>query len=131
MELYLKVRLACSGGMSRRQAAKHFNISRDSVAKMQGNRVKQSSGDDAFKEIVVPSGDFSSEAQRVLSGGHSDEVVGHVLERGEIGRGMICSNPAFVVAKDHVHNPVRLFSIAQWLLTIGPNCLAGSAREVM
>ena len=34
MELYLKVRLACSGGMSRRQAAKHFNISRDSVAKM-------------------------------------------------------------------------------------------------
>ena len=34
MELYLKVRLACSEGMSRRQAAKHFNISRDSVAKM-------------------------------------------------------------------------------------------------
>ena len=67
MELYLKVRLACSGGMSRRQAAKHFNISRDSVAKMQGNRVKQSSGDDACKEIVIPSGDFSSEAQRVLS----------------------------------------------------------------
>ena len=34
MDLYLKVRLACSEGMSRRQAAKHFNISRDSVAKM-------------------------------------------------------------------------------------------------
>lgn len=34
MELYLKVRLAVSGGMSRCQAAKHFNISRDSVAKM-------------------------------------------------------------------------------------------------
>lgn len=34
MELYLKVRLACSEGMSRRRAAKHFNISRDSVAKM-------------------------------------------------------------------------------------------------
>ena len=34
MELYLKVRLACSEGMSRRQAAKHFNISRDSVSKM-------------------------------------------------------------------------------------------------
>ncbi|RVM62596.1 hypothetical protein CN126_35800, partial [Sinorhizobium meliloti] len=30
----LKVRLAVSEGMSRRQAAKHFNISRDSVAKM-------------------------------------------------------------------------------------------------
>jgi transposase len=34
VELYLKVRLACSEGMSRRQAAKHFNISRDSVSKM-------------------------------------------------------------------------------------------------
>ncbi|MDE4561791.1 hypothetical protein LOF24_27655 [Sinorhizobium meliloti SM11] len=34
MELYLKVRLAVSEGMSRRLAAKHFNISRDSVAKM-------------------------------------------------------------------------------------------------
>ncbi len=34
VELYLKVRLACSEGMSRRQAGKHYNISRDSVAKM-------------------------------------------------------------------------------------------------
>lgn len=34
MELYLKVRLACSEGMSQRAAAKHFNISRDSVAEM-------------------------------------------------------------------------------------------------
>ena len=34
VELYLKVRLAVSEGMTRRQAAKHFNISRDSVAKM-------------------------------------------------------------------------------------------------
>ena len=34
MELYLKVRLACSEGMSQREAAKHFNLSRDSVHKM-------------------------------------------------------------------------------------------------
>lgn len=34
MELYLRVRLAVSEGMKQRQAAKHFNISRDSVAKM-------------------------------------------------------------------------------------------------
>ena len=34
MELYLKVRLAVSEGMTQRQAAKYFNISRDSVAKM-------------------------------------------------------------------------------------------------
>ena len=34
MELYLKVRQACAAGMSQRQAAKEFNISRDTVAKM-------------------------------------------------------------------------------------------------
>lgn len=34
MDLYLKVRLACSEGLSQRAAARHFNISRDSVRKM-------------------------------------------------------------------------------------------------
>ena len=34
MELYLRVRQACASGMSQRQAAKEFNISRDTVAKM-------------------------------------------------------------------------------------------------
>jgi len=34
VDLYLKVRLACAEGMSQREAARHFNISRDSVAKM-------------------------------------------------------------------------------------------------
>ena len=32
--MYRKVRLACAEGMSQREAARHFNISRDSVAKM-------------------------------------------------------------------------------------------------
>lgn len=34
MELYLKVRLACDGGMSQREASRHFGISRDTVRKM-------------------------------------------------------------------------------------------------
>jgi hypothetical protein len=34
VDLYRKVRLACSEGMSQREAARHFNISRDSVRKM-------------------------------------------------------------------------------------------------
>jgi hypothetical protein len=34
VDLYLKVRFACAGGMSQREAAKHFNISRDTVRKM-------------------------------------------------------------------------------------------------
>ena len=34
VELYLKVRLACADGMSQRAAARHFNVSRDTVRKM-------------------------------------------------------------------------------------------------
>ena len=34
MELYLKVRVACDGGMSQREASRHFGISRDTVRKM-------------------------------------------------------------------------------------------------
>ena len=34
MELYRKVRLACRDGMSAREAARHFGVSRESVKKM-------------------------------------------------------------------------------------------------
>ena len=34
MDLYRKVRLACAEGMSQREAARHFGISRDSVRKI-------------------------------------------------------------------------------------------------
>jgi transposase len=34
VDLYRKVRLACAEGMSQREAARHFNVSRDSVTKM-------------------------------------------------------------------------------------------------
>jgi transposase len=34
VDLYLKVPLACAGGMSQREAGKHFNISCDTVRKM-------------------------------------------------------------------------------------------------
>ena len=34
MDMYRKVRLACAEGMSQREAARHYNISRDSVRKI-------------------------------------------------------------------------------------------------
>ena len=74
---------------------------------MQGNRVKESCGDEACEELVVPCCDFALEAQRVLSWSSSDEVEGDVLYGGEIGWGMIGSDPAFVVAEDHIHDPME------------------------
>ena len=72
----------------------------------QGNRVNKSCCDKACEEVVVPSGDFSFEAQAVLSGGPSDQVVGHVFYGGEVGGSVIGADAAFVVAEDHVHDPV-------------------------
>ena len=75
-------------------------------APRQGNRVNKSCCDKTCEEVVVPSGDFSFEAQAVLSGGPSDQVVGHVFYGGEVGGSVIGADAAFVVAEDHVHDPV-------------------------
>ena len=42
-----------------------------------------------------------------LPGALADQVVGHVLEGGEIGWGVIGSDTALVVTEDHVHHPVQ------------------------
>lgn len=72
----------------------------------QGNRVKESCGDEACEEIIIPCGDFAFETEAVFAGGFSDEIEGDVLERGEIGGRMIGADATFVVAEDHVHHPV-------------------------
>ena len=73
----------------------------------QGNRVKGSCGDEVCEEVVVPGGDFAPEAQGVLAFGVAEKVEGHVLDGGEVGGSVIGSHAAFVVAKDHVHDPVQ------------------------
>jgi hypothetical protein len=37
----------------------------------------------------------------------SEQVLGHVFDGGEIGRSVIGPNPTFIIAEDHVHNPVQ------------------------
>src|SRR5271165_4882406 len=59
-----------------------------------GNRVNGSCGDEAFEEVVVPRGDLAPEAQGMLAGSLSDQVVGHVFYGGEIGGRMLGSDPA-------------------------------------
>src|ERR1039458_9817679 len=72
----------------------------------QGNRVKNSSCDETCEEVVVPSGDFAFESEAIFAGGFSDQIEGHVSQRGEIGGGVVGADTAFVVAEDHVHHPV-------------------------
>jgi hypothetical protein len=72
---------------------------------MQGNRVKESCrSDKAGKEVVVPRGDFSLEAQAVLSGRPADQVEAMCLmvvwrgrdqyARGTRRRGRSCPGPS-------------------------------------
>src|ERR1035437_10031572 len=72
----------------------------------QANRVKNSSCDETCEEVVVPSGDFAFESEAIFAGDFSDQIGGHVSQRGEIGGGVVDAGRAFVVAEDHVHHPV-------------------------
>ena len=68
--------------------------------------MKESCGEDACEELIVPCGNFAFEAEAVFAGSFSDEVEGDVLDGREIGGCMIGSDATFVVAEDHVHHPV-------------------------
>lgn len=73
----------------------------------QGNRVKESCCDEAYEKIVIPRGDLAAETQGILARGSSQQVVRHVLDGREVGGGVIGSHPAFIIAEDHVHDPVQ------------------------
>src|ERR1019366_4457242 len=73
----------------------------------QGNRVNFSCSDEACEKVVIPGCDLAPETQRVLAGNLSEQVMGHVFDGGEIGRGVIGSDAALVVAEDHVHDPMQ------------------------
>ena len=57
--------------------------------------------------VVVPSGGFALESQGSLSWRQSDQVVCHVFDGAEVGRSVIGSQAALVVAEYHVHDPVQ------------------------
>jgi hypothetical protein len=42
---------------------------------MQGNRVKDSRGDEACEEVVIPRGDLAPDPQGVFAGGLSEQVI--------------------------------------------------------
>ncbi len=90
-----------------------------------------SSGDEACEADVVPGCDLSLDTQGVFAGGASDEVESDVLDGGEVGGGVVGSQAAFVVANDHVHDPVQAVLPAQWSRTMAPIWSAGRVSEVM
>jgi hypothetical protein len=57
--------------------------------------------------LIVPPCSFVPEADGILAYGLSGEIVGDVPAGCEIGWGIVGSDVALVVAKDHVHNPVQ------------------------
>src|SRR4051794_30730264 len=73
----------------------------------QGNRANRLCCDEAGEVVVVPCGDLSPEAERVLAGGSARQVQRHVFDGGEVGWGVVGSDAAFVIAEDHVHDPVQ------------------------
>src|SRR5262252_7426512 len=73
----------------------------------QGNRVKKLCSDETCEKVVIPGGDFAAETERIFARGSPDQVEGHVLDGGEVGRGVIGADTAFIVAEHHVHDPME------------------------
>jgi hypothetical protein len=69
--------------------------------------VKKSSCDEACEIVVVPCGGFASQAHGILTRSPSRQIVGHVFYRREVGWRIPGSHAAFVVAEDHVHDPMQ------------------------
>lgn len=91
-----------------------------------------SSCDEANEELIVPGCDFTLSAQRALPWSLANEVVGHVLERGEVGGRVILpytASPSRKIMSST--SQCRLFSTAQWPRMMGPIRCAASTREVM
>ena len=63
--------------------------------------------DEAWEVFVVPGVGFPLEGHGVLDGRHPVEVVRHVARGGDVGGRVPGSDPPFVVAEHHVHDPVQ------------------------
>src|SRR5260221_11384513 len=67
----------------------------------------KSYGDEAGEIFVVPACGFAAEADGILARGLSGEIISDMAAGCEIGWRVVGSDAAFVVAKDHVHDPVQ------------------------
>src|SRR3954467_13929188 len=77
------------------------------MASPQGDRANRLCCNEAGEVVIVPCGDLSPEAEGVLAGRSAREVQRHVLDDGEVGWGVVGSDAAFVIAEDHIHDPVQ------------------------
>src|ERR1700756_4115771 len=75
----------------------------------QGDRVERSIRDETCQVVVIPSGDLAADAQGIFFAGRfsSDQVEGHVLDRSEVGGGVMGADTALVVAEHHIHEPMK------------------------
>ena len=69
--------------------------------------MKKASGNEICEEGVVRGDDFAFQAEAVFAGGFADQIVSHVAEGGEVGGRMFGADSAFVVAEDHIHDPME------------------------
>ena len=67
----------------------------------------------------------------ILAGSPSHQVVRHVFDGGEVGGSVFGSDAAFVVAEDHVHDPVQAVLDRPMAADDRPDGVASKTSEVM
>ncbi|MER8772979.1 hypothetical protein NKH63_30525 [Mesorhizobium sp. M0960] len=71
--------------------------------------MSRNSRDEADEELLVPSSLQSFVGHGKLGAVAAQQIVSDVSDGGEIGRSMVCSHPAFIVAEDAIHQPMQAF----------------------
>jgi putative transposase len=74
---------------------------------LQGNRLNRLCNEQSDEVAVVPCGGLAIGLDRQLALSRPDEVLRHVPNCGEVGGRVAVADPAFIVAEDHVHDPVQ------------------------
>src|SRR4051794_27242244 len=82
-------------------------IWRYAAPSLQGNRLNRLCNEHPDQVLVIPPCALAAKAERLLSRRAADQVLRHVPDGGEVGRGVGVPDATLVVAEGHVHDPVQ------------------------
>src|SRR6476660_8924501 len=69
-----------------------------------GDRLRN---DQLDEKVVIPSGGLSPKTDGVFARRVAEQVVCHVFDDSEVGRGIVGPHTALIIPESHVHDPMQ------------------------
>src|SRR6478672_8078542 len=81
------------------------------------------------EKAIVPSCGLATLTERLFTWRTADQVVCNVADNREVGRSIVGSHPALVIAEGHVHDPVKSILDAPVIANSRPDLVRGPRRR--